>query len=710
MRAAPRGAGVSGDALHELARAAGIALEWIDFRGVRRDVSVDTLERLLAAMELPCSTVAEQRESLDRLAHDAREGPPPPLLTITAGERWRLPARFVSRGLHLMLENGTPQAIETCGRAGDDVELEAIAEPGYHALGIDGTQIGLAVAPPRAFGIGDLAGSQRRWGLSAQLYGLRREHDGGIGGFGALADLAREAGRAGADALLLSPVHALFAGDVTRFGPYAPSSRLFINPMYADVADVMGPCGIVELVGELGLGESLARLEAQDLVDWPNAGAARLRLLRAAYDLLRSGPLADGRDDRLSEELASFRSQRGAALEDHARFEALHAWQMREGRWSWRSWPAALRDAGSAEVAAFAARNEEDVRFHVFLQWVADRGLAAAHRASREAGMAIGLVSDLAIGTDGDGSHAWCRPHDLLGGVSVGAPPDALNAVGQSWGLTTFSPRALRALAYRPFLETLRTAMRHAGGVRIDHVLGLNRMWLVPARASPVEGAYVRYPLDDLLRLAALESWRHRAIVIGEDLGTVPDGFQDRLASAGVLGMRVLWFHRHDGLFTESACWPREVMATTSTHDVAPVAAWWAGRDLDWRARLGQFGEHAGEPEERAQRDVDREALWNAFRHEGLVSGDAPAPEDPAGSVVDAAVRFVARTPSQLAIVPLEDLAGLDEQPNLPGTTTEHPNWRRRMGTPVEVLFGDPAVAARLESLREERPRDEYSG
>jgi 4-alpha-glucanotransferase len=328
--------------------------------------------------------------------------------------------------------------------------------------------------------------------------------------------------------------------------------------------------------------------------------------------------------------------------------------------------------------------------------------LADAQKAGRDAGMHVGLIADLAVGTDGSGSHAWSRQQDILMGVAVGAPPDLINTSGQNWGLTSFSPRALRQHGFLPFLETLRATLRHAGGARIDHVLGLQRLWLVPEGARAKEGAYLRYPVEDMLRLITLESLRHRAIIIGEDLGTVPEGFQQRLAEAGVMGMRVLWFERDHGFFVDPSRWSARAMATTSTHDLATVAGWWSGRDIDWRVHLQQGAGGGDEDAQRAQRAQDRRSLWAAFEHAQVAQGRVPAAEQPT-AVVDAAIRFVARTPAPLAIVPIEDLLGLTEQPNLPGTTNEHPNWRRRLPGPVDTLLQAPAPAARMADLREER-------
>ncbi|MEX3824914.1 4-alpha-glucanotransferase, partial [Paraburkholderia sp. BR14262] len=318
------------------------------------------------------------------------------------------------------------------------------------------------------------------------------------------------------------------------------------------------------------------------------------------------------------------------------------------------------------------------------------------------AGMAIGLVADLAVGCDGAGSHAWSLPQDMLQRVSVGAPPDIFNQAGQSWGLTTFSPRAMHNNGFRAFIDMLRAAFAHAGGVRIDHILGLRRLWLVPEGESARHGAYLRYPFDDLVRLIALESWRHRAIVIGEDLGTVPPGLRERLAAHGLYGIRVLWFE-HDGKgFLAPARWDPHGVATTTTHDLPTVAGWWSGADIDWRNRIGQTLPRADGRDpvalDRARRATDRVALWHALQHSGLAPRDTeppPADEPP----VNAALAYVAATHSPLVTCPLEDLLALSDQPNLPGSIDEHPNWRRRLPLPVETLFADPAVAARVEAV-----------
>ena len=502
-----------------------------------------------------------------------------------------------------------------------------------------------------------------------------------------MRDLAEAAARQGADAVALSPVHGLFAADPARYGPYSPSSRLFLNPLYADPAVVFG----ADRVAARTPSGRAAREEAP-LIDWLAAGTAKFALLRGLYDDFAVRDLAAGTP--LAADFERFVHEGGATLREHALFEALHA--RHSGNWS--DWQEGWRHPGDTAIAAYLESEAETVRYHLFLQWLTARSFAAAQTAARAAGMRIGLIGDLAIGMDRAGSHAWARQSDLLLGLSVGAPPDIFNPRGQDWGLTGFSPQALAVRGFEPFLATLRAALSHAGGVRIDHIMGLMRLWLIPHGAPASEGAYLAYPLEDLLRLLALESHRHGAVVIGEDLGTVPPGFRARLRRAGIAGMDVLWFERTRLTFKKPSRWRRDAVAMTTTHDLSTVAGWWSGEDIRTRRALG-FGA-AGEEEERRR---DRTRLWRAFTGAGAAQGAPPPVEQPAAAV-DAALGYVAQSPSPLMLAPLEDLLGLAEQPNLPGTVDEHPNWRRRLAPAAKDLFAAPAVQARARIIARRRP------
>jgi 4-alpha-glucanotransferase len=673
---------MSDQELRELAQAAGIAVEWRDVNNRDHSVGPEAMRAILAALQLPAGSEAEIRESRETLRAEARALPPlctalqnrPVLLGLPGEPEFRL-----------RLESGEHWE----GRAWQQdglCTLPPVNEAGYHRLEIGGQETILAVCPQHCHGIEP---GTRPWGLAAQLYSPHRRGDGGIGDFTGLAQLAVSAARRGADAIAISPVHAQFSADPERFSPYAPSSRLFLNVLHADPA-AMGEETLRAALAETGLAEEFARLESLELVEWPAAARLRLRLFRSIFDRFSGDPAFD-----------RFREEGGEALESHARFEALHGhlYGRDPSLWHWKDWPAEFRRPDAPGVARFAQEHEREVSFHAFLQWIADRGLGEAQAAFRGAGAKIGLIADLAVGTDAGGSHGWSRQGQILSGVGVGAPPDIFSPLGQSWGIAAFSPRGLRDGAYTAFLEMLRAAMRHGGGVRIDHAMGLARLWLVPQGQDATQGAYLHFPVMDMLRLVALESRRNDAIVVGEDLGTLPEGFREKLDETGLMGLRVLYFEQgRDHRFTPPAQWSPGAVAVTTTHDLPTVAGWWKGRDIDWRARLGLLGEGNDGSEQREERKLDRTRLWEAMRENGVAEGEMPGEEE-GPRVATAAARQVASAACALALLPLEDALALEEAPNLPGTTEGHPNWRRRLPGEAATMLDAPETAARLEAF-----------
>lgn len=684
------------DTLRDLARAAGISPDWHDAFGRPQTVPDEALRAVLASLGLPAATPSDIADSLHRTRESV--GALPPLVTADVGAPARIPLGIES-GRHryrITLEDGGLVDGEAEAEGGA-VTLPALDMPGYHGLEIGARSCVLAVAPARCFSIADATGQAdpRLWGLAVQIYALRRDAshglgDGGIGDFTGLGQFAALSAKHRASALVLSPVHAPFSADAHHFSPYAPSSRLFLNALHADPAALFG-ARAAEAAAALDPSQSRAELEAADLVDWPRATTAKLALFRRLFETE-----LPNRPD-LQADFAAFRAAGGQPLEDHARFEALHVKMLATdpGKWHWRTWPEGFRDPRSAAVAAFARKAAREVEFYAFLQWMAARGLSAAQASARAAGMPIGLISDLAVGGDGGGSQAWSRQQDMLIGLSIGAPPDLLNSVGQAWGLSAFSPRALVETGFTAFIAMLRATMAHAGGVRIDHIMGLLRLWMVPDGARPSDGAYLAYPFDDMERLVALESHRHRAIVTGEDLGTVPEGFRERLARRGILGMQVLWFERDAHRFKPADQYSANAIAVTGTHDLPTIAGWWRGRDIEWRTPLGLLGENMDEPAAQAERARDRQLIWETISPSG---SPLPAPDDPE-PVVDAALAFMGQTPAPLVVVPIEDALGLVEQPNLPGTVDEHPNWRRRLAGPSRDLLAAPQVRDRLARL-----------
>jgi 4-alpha-glucanotransferase len=617
------------------------------------------------------------------------------MITADVGVPIRLAAAHETRA-ELVFEDGAHLHLALKIDGSGQITLPAIATPGYHELHIGDRTVKLAIAPRTVETIQGRAAGRPLWGLAVQLYGLRRPGDDGMGDATALRILVKQAAQHGADAIALSPVHALFGAEPNKFSPYSPSSRLALNPLVCDPAIVFGDERIATLRGTSGIAHGN---DTDSLIDWPKAAARKLATLRALFDTFWID-LKDHPDDTRCRDFLKFQQEAGTDVESHALFEALSAERKRIDplHSGWRDWPAALRNPAGAAVAAFAADHTEDVAFHIFLQWLAQRSLAAAQADAIQAGMRIGLIADLAIGMESSGSHAWARQNDLLIGLNVGAPPDLFNPKGQNWELTTFSPRALSAYAFAPFIETLRAVLGQSGGIRIDHVMGLSRLWLIPEGAEASEGAYLAYPLHDLLRLVKLESARHCAVVIAEDLGTVPAGFRDKIADAGIAGMDVLWFMRDGKGFLPPRKWRADAVAMTSTHDLPTIAGWWRGTDLGVRAEFdflepGQTFESAKE-----QRAEDRAALWHAFQTEVTVPENSPMPED-AGTAVDASLAFVAATPAPLVLAPLEDLLAIEEQPNLPGTIDQHPNWRRRYAASVEDIFSDSKVTERAKVL-----------
>jgi 4-alpha-glucanotransferase len=625
--------------------ALGLATRFRDAWGEERDVPEPTLRALAAVIGVSVETAA-----LD------------PVVVLLEGEKSSIALH--ARGSvdwTIRLEDGG----ERRGRAEpqdgrlplpDDLPL------GYHVLALAHGAATVIVAPARCH----MPETGRAWALACQLYSLRTAR--GIGDFTALAALAEGAARAGAAALGVNPLHALFPAEPRHISPYSPSSRRFLNPLYADL-------------GPLGGGEDA-------FVDYAAVAAAK----RAAFEQ---------RFERSAAFLA-FMREGGQALLDFATFEALHEHALAAGwGWSWQQWPAPFRDPRSPAVAGFAETHRDRIELAQFCQFEADRQLGEAQRRARAAGMAIGLYRDLAVGVDPGGAEAWADQELLTTGASIGAPPDLLNLKGQNWGLVPLSPVALRRRAYAPFIAALRANMRHAGALRIDHVMALRQLYCIPDGAAPYAGAYVRYPFEDLLRILCLESRRNRCAVIGEDLGTVPIGFRERMHEAGVLSYRVLFFERdRDGSFLPPSHYPEDAAATVATHDIATLRGWWEGTDLAWRDRLGLYPSEATRHADREGRVRDRALLLEALGREGL--GVDPADLD---ALAEAVHRFLARAPSRLMLVQAEDVAGEVEQANLPGTVDEHPNWRRRLPLSVEALLASPLFRRIAAAVDEERRR-----
>lgn len=535
---------------------------------------------------------------------------------------------------------------------------------------------------------------QRLWGIAVQLYGIRSKHNWGVGDFGDLNRLIELAAEAGADFIALNPVHAGFAAGRDRFSPYSPASREFLEILYIDVTSMHGYAQSVD-AGKLMISDALhaalQRLRDLDLVDYAAVFALKEIAFRAVFDTFdrisssqRGHPWAD--------EFGRFLAERGRALKCFATYRALSS---RPGLGpDWRSWPAEFRDPNGSAVAAYAERESREIRYHSFLQWQADAQLARCAQTARAAGMKIGLGIDLAVGSSAASAEGWTEQGNIIPDFHIGAPPDAWNEHGQDWGLAAYNPSAIERGGFDLFRRVLRAAMRHAGMVRIDHILGLNRLFLVPKDDGPTCGAYLRYPLVELCAVLAAESAAARCLVVGEDLGTVPEGLRDFLAACGILTYRLLMFATDDhGRFLPPEDYPSLALATFSTHDLPTIRGYWEGRDLSLRAALNLYADEQQRRMAEAQRAADRERLADALKRDDPAAGTAGE------SLPLALYRYLARTPCRLLSVQMEDLTGEVEQPNLPGTTDEHPNWRRKLSRDLEVIFATSDAARILAEI-----------
>ncbi len=684
---------MSSEQLEKLATEAGLSVHWVDANDRPQTVSPEVLIKVLEAL----GHAADSREAIDaslqRLQTERLGGSAPPLLTVEQDTALNLSAWFAPHTpFTLHLEDGT--TVES--QLTEDALLPAQAMIGYQRLTIDGQTLTIAVAPPSAYSMAMACDDPvpRAWGLSVQVYSLRREGDGGFGDTQALEAFARSAGERGADALAISPLHAMFANDPERYSPYSPSSRLFFNSLYASPGLLLGERAWRQAIEDSGQAEELKRLEQLALIDWPAAAKAKWQVLRSLYDGFVAG------DHPLLEDFNSFRHAGGEALENHCRFEVLCEQASALGiSGNWHEWPDDFKQPDSPAVAAFAAEHTRQIGFHAFTQWLVARGLERAQTAARSSGMRVGLIADLAVGADGAGSQAWSRQDELLSALTVGAPPDILNRAGQSWGISAFSPEGLKRNGFRAFIEMLRACFAHAGGLRIDHVMGLQRLWVIPVGAPPTEGAYLNFPIDDMLRLLCLESWRHKAIVLGEDLGTVPAGLHDKLSSRSILGMRVLLFEQRNGVFKPILDWSPDALATTSTHDLPTLNGWLNELDIEWHTRLGHVDAQA-QQHWREERSREYDGLRQALSQNN--AGFAADTED-SSLIIDASIRYLGHTRAPLVLLPIEDALGLLEQANLPGTIDTHPNWRRRLSPAPVTLLDEQDAARRLELLSQAR-------
>ncbi|MFJ7899420.1 4-alpha-glucanotransferase [Streptomyces sp. NPDC096198] len=683
--------GPEGTPLDRLAALHGVATSYRPSPDRTVRASDAAVTAALAALGVDADTPDALRTALAARESELRARLLPPTVVAWGGQP---PAALAA------LPEGTRLRIVT--EQGQTRSSAAGLPPGVHALYATapdgrGAEAHLVAAPDRLPAPGG-----RSHGLLVQLYSLLSHRSWGMGDLGDLAELAAWAGRTiGIGFVQVNPLHAAVPGPPTDPSPYRPSSRRYPDPVHLRVEAVPEFPHVEDQDRMRALLERAARLRESVL----DKGALIDRdavwdLKRAALELVHAVPLGPGRRAAY----AGFLAEEGEALTDHATWCALAEAYGPDPA----AWPAGLHDPRSPETARARAALADRVGFHSWLAWLTDAQLGAAQRTARDAGMPLGLIHDLAVGVHPGGADAWAQAEYLAAGISVGAPPDAFNPRGQDWGLPPWRPDRLAASGYAPYRRLLRALLRHAGALRIDHVMGLFRLWWVPQGRPPTEGTYVRYDAEAMLAVLVLEAARAGALVIGEDLGTVEPGVREALHERGVLGTSVLWFERDwtgDGQPLPPASWREDCLATATTHDLPPTAARLTGEHVDLRDRLGLLTRPLAE--ERAEAAADASEWLALLTRLGLLEDPAGDPVAAEEQEVRAVHRYLLRTPARLIGVWLPDAVGDRRPQNLPGTWDQYPNWRLPMadaeGRPValEELAASPRLHALMDVLRE---------
>lgn len=723
--------------LRQLSKLAGILDGYQDARGQWRETSDETRRALLASMGIACGDDQAIQDSL--AAWHRREWGRwlSPVQVVPAGSApqvtVRLPRRLWSQPFHWTIEWESPRPVQ----AGDflpeglsvlesaelegesyvavQLSLPSLDEPGYHVLRLHSgerqAQMSLVIHPQRCFEPVSLQNGQRAWGVSAQLYGLRSVRNWGIGDFTDLRHLVEWAAASGAGMVAVNPMHALYPHRPQHASPYSPSSRCFLNALYLDIEAVpeYGACTAArDIVAAPEFQAELRALRAAPLVEYASVAAAKFRVLEVLFREFRDKHLVSGSERARA--FGEFIERSGERLRYFALYHALqaHFYAQDSNVWGWPVWPEPYRHCQSVEVVAFAAQHSESIAFFQYLEWIGREQLDVVGRRSLELGLAVGICQDLAVGVDQGGADTWMQPALYALSAHVGAPPDEFNSLGQNWGLPALVPHTLREAAYEPFITTLRANMRQSGALRVDHVMGLMRLYCIPQGLGPAEGAYIAYCLRDLFGVLALESERNKCLVVGEDLGTVPHEVRAALSEFGVLSYRVLYFERESTRsFRAPAAFPQGALVAVTTHDLPTLTGFWKGFDLQRRSELRLFTSEAERETQIVGRSEDCARLRVALEREGLLPADisvypVAAPEM-SPTLIQAIYRYIARSPAKLCVVQADDMLGETEQANLPGTTDGYPNWQRKLSLNIEEWARDPRILAFAQTMVAER-------
>lgn len=685
--------------LEQISAQAGIGSEYMNALGQRQTISAQTKRRLLDAMGYGSAAAAAPTPPLPPVAVWRRDEPA--ALTPGGGGdyRWQL---STEQGGFLQGEVS----------AGSSLPLPRALACGYHRLtltqGARQWRCRVIIAPARCFQPESLLAGHKLWGACVQLYTLRSAHNWGIGDTGDLKVMLREIARRGGAFVGLNPIHALYPAMPDNASPYSPSSRRWLNTLYIDinsVEDFQQSTAARLWWARPDVQHALAQARAAGQVDYPRVSALKLAALRLCWQQFSLRAEQDAR----RQDFAAFVRLGGDSLRRQAEFDALHEYLLARDPscCGWQVWPENYRDCEGAGTQAFRREHPGEIAFYLWLQWLADRQFAECYALCQTLDMSIGLYRDLAVSSSDGGAETWSDPALYCLEASVGAPPDVLGPQGQNWGLAPMDPRMISARGYQPFIDLLRSNMQGCGALRIDHVMSLLRLWWIPLGDAAGQGAYVHYPMEDLLAILALESQRNRCMVIGEDLGTVPHEILGRLRDSGVYSYKVLYFEQdahHD--FLPPKAYPPQSMATATTHDLPTLRGYWGAGDL----RLGQtLGLYPIEPVLRylhEDRQRSRQGLLTALHRHGCLPRRVSPLADtlPMSPVLNRAIhRYLADSASALLGLQPEDWLDMAAPVNVPGTSDEYPNWRRKLTLSLEDMFANAGINRLLLDINRRR-------
>lgn len=725
------------DSLHRLAQLHGVGESYYDYRGGLHYISERSKAALLAAMGVD---VSEQHaidlaiQTFDTVqwtrmlpqTHVIVTGDPPgksllpvsvPLDVGAAQVTWQIAlekgcARNGSARIEA-LQIGERGKVTSREFVRVQVPLPDDLPIGYHRIsvkldaGLNGETL-LIVAPPRCYEPECISRGRRVWGIAVQLYALCAPNNWGMGDFRDLRELIKLSASLGCGIIGLNPLHALLPAAPTQISPYSPSSRQFLNVLYICVPDVpeFAHSAVAKKhVANAKFQALLRELRDTGNVDYARVAAAKFQVLRLLFEQFRSEHLTA--QTARGKAFHKFVEQCGEPLRLHAVFDALDAELRLQGPqyWGWPSWPEEYRDPTSIAVSRFARDRADEVNYFLYLQWLANEQLGAAQRQAHDCGMSIGLYGDVAVGANPGGSETWANRHLYLQGASIGAPPDALALKGQDWGIPPQDPLELRAQEYRPFIVLLRNNMLATAALRLDHVMTLFRLWWVPQGMSSAEGAYVHYPLSDLMAILALESERHRCVIIGEDLGTVPDEVREAMESYHAYHYKVLLFEKEaDQSFKAPSRYVSNALATVTTHDLPTLRGWWEEGDIGLREQLHLYPDHSCAEAERDARAEERAAMMRALASQGLWYCRPDEPSPPYSIALARAVQcYLGQSNAHIAMIQIEDLIGMRDPANVPGTDQEHANWQRKVQENTADIFARPEVQEMLRAMDKAR-------